>query len=68
VHLDAAVAETAQLARLVLAVRMGVGLDHHVARAGRERPQHLKRRSAKPLRPCPVDLAVARREQREGST
>jgi hypothetical protein len=57
VHLDDAVAEAAQLARLVLAVRVEVSLDHHVARAGRERPQQLKRRSAKPQRPCLVDLA-----------
>jgi hypothetical protein len=63
VHLDDAVAETAQLVQLQLTVRVEVGLDHHVARAGRERPQQLKRRSAKPQRPCLVDLAVARHEQ-----
>ena len=38
VHLDDPVAEAAQPAQFQLTVRVEAGLDHHVARAGRERP------------------------------
>ena len=58
-HLDEAAAQGAQLVHLVLAVRVEVGLDHHVARAGRKREQQFHRRAAQPPRPVLVDLALA---------
>src|ERR1022692_484777 len=40
-----------------------MSLDHHVAREGRERKEQLPRGDAQPLRPCLINLAVARHVQ-----
>jgi len=49
-----------QRQRPLVDLRVEAGLDHHVARAGRERPQHRKRRGAQPPRPSSVEPALAR--------
>jgi hypothetical protein len=49
-----------QRQRPLVDLRVEAGLDHHVARASRERPKYRKGRGAQPPRPSSVEPALAR--------